>query len=278
MYLTLKYGHTTIPFTSTKPQEVIVKRNIRIVTTLPNSVVRKQIGKKAFDARVEVSYNAGLADYKAGYRLVALCEKQMQPTFVSMNASLIEPIGNGMGSGRRLVIETAWRSLAYNTKRGAILWREPEKDLSTHTKDLLSPILSGKADITILNRHSLDNYPTFSKEWEVLGSKLCSDIIGVEADYYSGPRGLSLPAAYQFLLYPTVGLGQVQPDLHDSIFCPLLNCVQLGMKIQGVNIKFEYPTSQRDAEENDIQTIQKRMRVMRLLYESMTSHKQHLEM
>jgi hypothetical protein len=97
-----------------------------------------------------------------------------------------------------------------------------------------------------MNRESLASYPTFSRDWEELGTKICSDILEQTEDYYSGPRGLSRIGAELMTSYP--GKQENVPDRHDSIFGFLIDAKFSKQfnednrpKIVGVTVPFEYP-------------------------------------
>lgn len=254
------------------------KERVRIVTTFPNSFLKKQVSEATFKTRLEESFEAALEDHKQNYKVIALCDSELLSYYEPTHASLIEENPNlSMGHGRRQVIQAAYEELYKRDNRlsnSAILWREPEKNLAKFTEQLLSPVLEGNADLTIMNREKLDSYPTFFKFWEKVGSRYCSKIFGIDADYFSGPRGMNLKAAPCFYSYLPKVLGL--PDRHDSIFCPVLDCIKAGFKILGVQIPFEYPKNQRDAEENDPRTMEKRMQVMEQLFNALDTYKLYM--
>lgn len=251
-----------------------------VVTTFPNASIASQIGKKAMEARLEVAHQAALADSLAGYPLVGLCEPDMKSVFKSTGAILVRPeVPEPMGPGRRQVIQHGVDIIGdpkQYSVRPAILWREPEKDIAEFVSELVNPIQKGEADISIMNRLSLSSYPSWGQHWERLGTATSAKIIGVPGpDYYSGPRAMSVLAAGYFLRYP--GEQKGLPDWHDSIGCPVIDAAFDGLRITGVEVDFQYPTLQRDAEEDDLATIEKRMKVQFVLFNSMLARRRWLE-
>jgi hypothetical protein len=250
-------------------------KNVAIVTTLPNSALARQVSNEVFQARINVSKEALLADLEAGYKVVALLEPAMKDNFSlppNPNLKFVDDIDSAntpMGVGRRKVIAQAikWSSLTALAPF-VIVWREPEKNLAKFVPDLVRPIQDGDCDIVIPRRKSLKSYPSFSQDWEIVGNLIASTFIGGKPqDYWVGPRAFNIKAAQYFLDYP--GEQKGLPDLHDSIFCPLIDASLEGLKVSGVEIDFEYPKEQREAEENDTETMKKRMKTMRILLQAM---------
>lgn len=258
---------------------------VNVATTLPNSAIKAQIGPEAFAARVAVTMKALEADFNLGLQVHALCDegmfelvtKTLRPTsrlFVPVQ----EDASKSMGHGRRQSVESALKSFLEthsSSKKHIILWREPEKDMARHVEPLVIPIEDDEADIVIPRRKNLYSYSTFSQYWEATGSTMASHIIGgIPQDYWVGPRAFTVQAAEYFLNYPGSQTGL--PDRHDSIFGPLVDAAYAGLRITGVEIDFQYPQEQRDAEENDIKTANKRMEVMWQIFLAMLARKQWL--
>jgi hypothetical protein len=251
-----------------------------IVTTFPNAAIAKQIGDKAMEARIQVAYEAALADHLAGYPLVALCEPEMRSFFRETGAILLRPeVDEPMGPGRRQIIRRAVELIGnpaqYQTNP-AIVWREPEKNIARFVTDLVRPIQTGEAELVIMNRRSLESYPSWSQHWEKLGSATCSKIMGGKPqDHYSGPKAMSLLGAGYFLRYP--GEQKDAPDWHDCVGCPPIDMAMDGVKITGITVDFEYPAAQREAEEDDLVTMEKRMKVQYVLFNAMLARRRWLE-
>ncbi len=277
-----------------------------VVTTLPNAAISKQISPKAFLARINVAKAALLADIAAGCRVIALCEPSMLPHFsdvcsrihtwdeavadkafqvniINRRVLFLEDPGSEnttMGHGRRLIIKLATHMFPYTLGdkflsflSPAIVWREPEKDIAQFIYAICEPLVTGEADIVIPRRKSLASYPQFSQYWEATGSMMASYIIGGQPqDYWVGPRAFNLATAKYFLQYPGQQTGL--PDWHDCIFGPIVDAVADGRRVAGVEIDFEYPPEQRDAEEYDAATMTKRMAVMRKLLEAIAKRKE----
>lgn len=258
------------------------ERTVFVVTTLPNSAIAKQISQEAMQARIDVARAALAADINAGYRVVALCESEMVSSFDDLlddESQLIPDPGmsKSMGYGRRLVINTALQICRKRRQFGNIIvWREPEKNLAPFIPAIIRPILDDNAHIVVPRRKSLASYPTFSQYWEATGSYIASQVIGGEPqDYWVGPRAMTMHAAQYFVQYP--GAQEGLPDRHDSIFGPIIDAVHHGLKVAGVDIDFEYPKAQRDAEENDPKTMTKRMQVMHELTKAMYDRRRWIE-
>jgi hypothetical protein len=254
--------------------------SVIVVTTFPNADVRKKIGAKAFDARVEAALTMANNCKQAHYLLLALCDKMMFRTFCDSGAKLILGTALWIGLGRRQIIGEA--DLIHEQERGikqtpVTLWTEEKPGLIQHIPAIVAPIQAGQANIVIPRRKSLASYPTFSQHWEAVGSQVTSMFVGGKPqDYWFGPRALSMAAVRIFLDYP--GKQSGLPDEHDSIFCPLIDAAQIGLTIADVEVDFQYSTIQREAEENDAATMNKRMETMRKLFESMQKRKQWLEL
>ncbi len=274
-----------------------------VVTTLPNLAISRQVSPEAFKARTNVAKAAMISDISAGHRLIALCERSMLPHFSDVcnrihnwddamadndfqrnkkdrRVLFLEDPGSEnttMGHGRRLIIELATHmfplTLGDEDITPVIIWREPEKDIAKFIGAICEPIVSNIADIVIPRRKSLASYPKFSQAWESTGSMMASYIIGGEPqDYWVGPRAFHLAAAKYFLNYP--GEQTDLPDWHDCIFGPIVDAVADGKRVAGVEIDFEYPEEQRLAEENDGETMKKRMQVMLKLLGAIVARKQ----
>jgi hypothetical protein len=266
-----------------------VKANtiVHTATTLPNNALGNLVLEKTFEVRVAESLKALEADFTHGFQVHALCDgrmfelvtKTLKPS--NLFIAIPEDPKKSMLYGRQQVIASAsglrCSPLVGNLDfcRRITFWREPEKTMAQFVSDIVEPIESGDADIVIPRRKSLDPYPTFSQSWERIISKMASRIIGGEPqDYCFGPRAFTVPAAEYFLNYPGPQTGL--SDRHASIFCPLQDAKHAGLRIVGVEVDFQYPKEQRDAEENDIQTINKRIRVLEELYDTMYARQQWL--
>lgn len=259
---------------------------VHVATTMPNSFLALEVGVPAFEARLEVSLKAVASYIANGYRVFALCDEvvkdiimdRLQPNAHELVLIPEDPT-KSMGFGRRQVIRVASNSfpIPEYESENITLWTEPEKDLSPYINDIILPLCADKkyANIVIPERMSLSSYPTFSQSWERIISKMASRIIGGEPqDYCFGPRALDQLAVKFFLNYP--GLQTGLSDRHASIFCPLQDAKHAGLHIVGVKVDFQYPQNQRDAEEGDFKTVNKRIRVLEELSDTMHARQQWL--
>ena len=254
-------------------------QNIFVVTTLPNQAIMTQISSQAFQARVNVAKAAARADVEAGLVVFALCEEELLTLYNGLDGVVfVKDTGTlttSMGVGRRMVIQAAADLINANKDCGVtpvIFWREPEKTMAPFVADIVRPIQDGEADIVIPRRASLESYPTFSQEWEATGSLVNSLIVGGEPrDYWFGPRAFSAEMAKYFLAYPGE---QHLPDWHDCIAGPVLDAAMAGVRIGEVTVDFHYPKEQMEAEERDLGTIFKRMKVMRVLLQALADRRE----
>ena len=264
-----------------KGELMTTKDNVFVFTTLPNSAVKDQIGEEAFMARVLASQKAAQADAEAHYKLFALCEPTMMQHFQNLGIEFIIDGGMRMGHGRRLAGQVSVdyvRENGLHERNPAFIWREPEKEMAKFTALIAEPITSGRCDIVIPERITVNSYPDWCQHWERLISILASKIVGKNADYCFGPRGMSLGMMeHYFLRYPlrypinAPNFPQL-PDRHDCIFNPIMEAVRQGVALETVKVDFQYPQVQRVAEENDRETMRKRVRVLSELYSAMDNY------
>lgn len=99
-------------------------------------------------------------------------------------------------------------------------------------------------------------------------------MLGQEFDYFFGPRVLNKRAASYFLNYP--GMQQVS-DMWDSIFSPLVDCRNAGLKFGEVVIDFTYPAVQRDAEIDDLSMLPRRTNALDVIVRELVQRKLFIE-
>jgi len=193
--------------------------------------------------------------------------------FLEMAASypnvtiLQEPEGSTMGSSRRFALEQALDD-AKNDPEHIFMWLEPEKiELADPTilTMLTQPIREGTADIVVPSRKNLDTLPKQQAWIETRANERASNIMKGKApnelvdrtepplDLWFGPKVFNAQGAQYFAQY------QGDLDKWDATIKPVLNAHKDGLRITNVPIDFNYPPSQSEYENGNIDFQRKRM-------------------
>ena len=193
------------------------------------SRVRSEIAKRAFKNTIEngcpiVAVDGGSPD-------------ELLKEFESYGALILPEEQRGIGPARRQAIR-----FAYNQDAQAMLWAEPEKDLSDFLDAIFRPLLNGEADFLIPARKDRSSYPLFQQQTEGLGNKLWEDITGTRLDMFFGARAWKKDLSRYFLNYD----GKMQ----DAIHIPVVDIVYADHNVKSVEIDFVYPRAQREIEES----------------------------
>ena len=165
----------------------------------------------------------------------------------------------GMGPSRRQTM-TKGGELA-DDENGAIFWTEPEKlSVVRHIPLIVEPILKGEADLTILNRKSLDSYPPEQIHAECLANLAVKYITGLELDFWSGVFAVNKKALQYFLDYK----GEYG-DRWDSIMIPRLRILKAGLRVKGVEVNYVHPPEQTEHETGNMQFLLRRIEQLGLV-------------
>lgn len=227
-----------------------------IVTQWQYGSVRAEMSPATWEQRLTCARELAIRAIKLGYIVVGVVDDISQPHFADTGAVLVISNVLGVGPPRRLGIRRAKDLL--ESKRGAIVWTEPEKvGIEEFIEKIVAPLRDGTADLVIVGRTiaSLFTYVWWQIFWEICGNVFCYVIMGRLFDYFFTPRAFTPEVADFFLNYPGE---EKHDDLWDSIHVPPMDMMAAGLRVAGVYIDFNFPPAQAAAEEGDILLLPKR--------------------
>jgi hypothetical protein len=173
--------------------------------------------------------------------------------------------------------------------KGILAWMELEKLSYLRDENILRaglPIVRGEADIVVPKRNRVlfqDSYPPFQVASEDRGNRMFNTLlrrVGLrdqedeDLDVWFGPKlFINDPKIVEhFMLkynFNKRGLDidhDIEPELWaNAIFLPIVNALRAGLRIQSVEVPFEYPPKQKAIETNNADMVKKRNTQLRAI-------------
>jgi hypothetical protein len=181
--------------------------------------------------------------------------------------TLIKRKTRGSGEGKRAGIER----VAKLAEVEAIVLSEPEKvSVITHClKQIVEPILQGKADIVVPKREDdlfKSTYPKYMYESETEGNSIYNETLRANSllpeklhdmDMFFGPRAFRNEKNIVQLFkreYHFSGMSLLEklysPDTYSNVqFFPIINAIKKDLRVVSVEVPFRYPHLQKENED-----------------------------
>lgn len=220
-------------------------KNVMIVTTTSyKSVEQKRFGfaKKLLENALKAGYRIAVIDSSPDKRVKKFIESLGLPAQVSTQQ------GSTMGASRREVFLDAASQSQRFVK--ATLWTEAEKyDIINWIPRIVEPILSSKAEIVIpkRSRKSWETFPKYQFASESIANRVYKEATGFDADPTFGPVAFSRKMDELFCECNPYNKWRVE-DNYIQHFAPL-EALAKGIKVESVEVDFEYPPEQKAEEE-----------------------------
>jgi len=215
-------------------------------------IVTTTFYKNTNNLRFQLACNTIRNAQESGYPIVVVDgspDPLIAKTFSELGANVFPETIRGMGSSRRLAFVYALRCLwLADQKEGIIVWIEPEKDDVIRLIDnIVAPIQSGKADISIMKRSdkSLQTYPNFQQESEKIANTAYEKATGrIGYDPMSGPVAFLVSVLQKYFL-----LNPLQYEISDTYIQHYIPLFIPADRVASVEVDFMYPEVQKTAEE-----------------------------
>ena len=209
----------------------------------PLGNVKAEIAKKTLAVGKNLGYDFVIVDGGSPERLLV--------EFRELGADVYNQSSSGMGNGKREVIRKAFEKGC-----GIIVLTELEKlGLIDDLAGLVQFMKDVNAGLVIPKRMNLDSYPLEQQLVEKFGNLFWKRVTGRDDDVWFGARVFRREYARYFLDYQSR-----TEDLWDSIFCPLMDMIHDGVKIESFVVNYVHPSEQSRLEEDDLVTLEKRVR------------------
>jgi len=153
------------------------------------------------------------------------------------------------------------------SENGAVVWLEPEKStLVPLLRPAVDKIVTESYDLVMFRRKNLDSYPPeqiYTYKMVELAFKYLTNI---ECDFLFGPIALSKRSVDYFLAYKSK-----YGDVWDSIHIPKLYIIKDGLPWTQVEIDYQHPEVQTQAELGNMDLFIKRVEQIRVVTEALIS-------
>lgn len=246
------------------------------------SALRRELAEEAFDRASRLGYEIVVVDGSPDTGFRKTLEKMSHRMYV------LEQKERGMGPSRRQAFAEAYKA-ADELEMAAIAWTEPEKvDYIDEIEKTAEPILSGRADMVVPRRMSMDSYPTAQQHAEKFGNDSFNILLseytgGQHFDVWFGPRtwhrdqsGLFIdynPNLTARLIADRKGAG-FRPfnsvfeivDLWDAHHMPVAGALIQGRRVVPVDVDYTHPEAQTAFEEGNPERHRKMIQQLINLY------------
>lgn len=171
-------------------------------------------------------------------------------TFKDLKVSIYVKPELSMAQSRKLSL-----SLANQTNKKIIVSVDLEKDsFFDHIYDVCLPVFNEEADMIIPKRKSLDSYPLFQAECELLGNYFFKNITGKSVDVWFGARVYHRKLNSYFLEYD-----EKYGDKWNEVYVPLYEIAVSDAKIKSMDIDYIHPKNQSEVEITNLDFDKKRI-------------------
>lgn len=178
-------------------------------------------------------------------------------------AMIFKASGKTLGAQRREAIARAQQLHPL-----CIVYSEIEKlPLIAEVPHIVEPILSGKAEMVVPRRQSLESYPSLQQRSEHIMNSHWQMLTGIPLDVSFGPRAWHASLSPLFLSY-TGDYG----DLWESIMIPVLDAVLSGHRVGEVVLNYRNPEEQTAIEEGSIDFLRKRIAQLNNVTSALDEH------
>lgn len=176
----------------------------------------------------------------------------------------------GMGNARRQSLRHAKDAVSEN---GAVVWLEPEKStLVPLLRPAVDKIVTENYDLVMFRRKSLDSYPPEQIHTYKMVELAFKYLTNIECDFLFGPVALSNRSIDYFLAYKSK-----YGDVWDSIHIPKLHIIRDGLPWTQIEINYQHPQVQTQAEQGNMELLKKRIDQIRVITNALISETHDIE-
>jgi len=205
------------------------------------------------DPRFSLALQTMLMAQHAQYSTVVVdgSDVFMRQLMAQMRINVFPENRSGIGNAWRQAIKQTLQSNGGSEGKIVVLMQPEKYDVIRLISQIVMPLIDGKAEIVIASRteKSWDTYPIFQKVSERMANDIYRRSLGLDFDPMFGVLAFKARVAKYFLEYDADEFGF--PDTYDSYHIPPVLASQDGIGVVGVPVDFEYPSSQRELEENN---------------------------
>ena len=217
------------------------------------------------DVRADLALKMILDARREGHNVLALdggSEPERLAPIENCGARIVKQIGQGMGVARREAIAGAAK---FFPNEMVFVWLEPEKvNMIAHLTAALQTTVASGCSFAFFNRTSLASYPPEQACAYGVVRGVASDLLGVDLDFMFGPVVFT-----KFMLHYFLNYDGKYGDKWDSIHIPKLRAINDGASYRVIDIDYEHPASQTDAEKGDLDYLRKRIEQASLVIRAM---------